>query len=875
MPGRGFTSIVSKIYAVALRCAPEHVRDYAAEMRVTFDAQANAAPTRRALAALLIRELFDLARTRLSTRSLSMTGLANLAPTFRQFRQAARSLMRRPAFALAAIVTLTVGTAATTTIFAIVDTVLLRPLPYPNADRLVTVFEASSAANAKTSLIAPVRIEDWNRMGRAFDGVAGQYFENVTDTSAADPERLQGRRVTPRYFSVFGAAPIAGRTFSAAEEQFNGPGAVVISEAMWERRYQRAAGAVGQHLTIGGVNFTIVGVMPTVFAADTDVWLPAQFSPFLLQMREARFLGGIARLKPGVTLPQAFDDLAGVQRTLGAQFPRTDKDWTVELRPLQEARVGGSRRTLWLVFSAVALLWLISVANMAGLMLVELKSRRREIAVRAAIGGSSAQIAGVVMHEVLLIAMTGTAFGAMTAAWLVTLVPATFATLPRLAELHFDARAAGFAFASGAAAALIFGLWPAIAMTRPKASGLAGAMGSGVRASAGRHAMQKSLVVAQAALSLLLVGSAALLGRTYVNLTRVDLGFQPAHVTTFHVGARWDEDRVRIGQFQETLLRGLQSMPGVSSAGFVNFLPLTSATLRYQVAISGITGPDQNGVMNAGSRMMSPDYLRTMQTPLVAGEWCPALTTDFKAPRHVMVNRAFAETFAPNQSLAGRDLRIVQNPNASFVISGVAENMMEDGAQASAAPYVYTCDAAGSWPDPEYVVRTDDPAGLSRNLRQLVKSLDPSRAVFAVRPLERVATRALDEPRLNAAMLGGFATAALLLAALGLYGLFTLLVSESAREIGLRLALGANPGRIVSDVCMSAGRLLIAGVVIGLMLTAAVQTLLRAALFGVSALDPATLAGATLILCTVSAVAIAIPAARAARVDPLTAMRSE
>jgi predicted permease len=876
MPGRRAVSIATTLYAFALRHAPEAVRDYAADMRATFEARARAAHGGRALIALFVRELADLIRARLSARSFSMRSVARLLPTFPQFRQAVRSLRRRPAFAIAAVATLSLGTAATTTIFAIVDTVLLRPLPYPDAGRLVTVHESSSSAKSKTSLIAPGRLEDWNRMSRAFDGIAGYYSESVTDTSVPDPERLQGLRVTPRFFAVFGAAPIAGRTFSDAEERFNGPGAAVISEGFWTRRFQRDPAAVGRRLTVGGSAFTIVGVMPATFGdAATDVWLPAQLPPGLMTVREARFLNGIGRMKAGVSIGQASDDLAGVQASLARQFPRTDANWTAELRALQAARVGDSGRTLWLVFAAVALLWLIGAANMAGLMLVELKRRGREIAIRAAIGGSSGQIAGVVLHEVFIIAVTGGTLGAAAAAWLVTLVPAAFTTMPRLAELHFEGRAAAFALASTAAAAVIFGLWPALAMSRTKAPGLARAMGSGVRASTGRHALQKTLVVAQTALGFLLVGAAALIGRTYLNLARVDVGFDASNVVTFQVGARWDEDRVRVGQFQEGLIRGLQAMPGVSAAGFVNFLPLGGATLRYQVTVSGVTGPEKNGAMTVGARMMSADYPRVMRARLLAGEWCPALKTDFQSPAHVLVNRAFVETFAPSQSLAGRDLRILQNPNAAFIISGVTENMIEDGPQASAAPYVYSCDSAGSWPDPQYVVRTDDAAGFGRALRGLVKSLDPGRAVFGLKPLERVAAAALDQPRLNAAILGGFALAALLLAALGLYGLFTLVVSEGTREIGVRLALGAEPARIVSEVCMSAGRLLVAGIAGGLVLTAGAQTLLRTALFGVSTLDPVTLAVTTIVLCAVSGVAIAVPAARAARVDPLIAMRAD
>jgi putative ABC transport system permease protein len=303
------------------------------------------------------------------------------------WRQAWRSLRHRPAFLTASVLTLAAGAGITTAVFSLVDTVLIKPLPYPDADRLVTLYESSPSAREKISLVAPGRLEDWHRLNRAFVALSGSYSENVTDTSDAEPERLEGRRVAPRFFTVYAMPPVVGRPFTDAEEQFNGPGAVVISEWFWSRRFNRNPAAIGRTLTIGGRAYQIVGVMPQTFtSAATDVWLPAQTWPGLMQVREARFLNGVGRLRPGVSLQEGARDLILIQEALAREFPKTDAGWSVEVGSLKDYRIGSSRRGLLLVFGAVASLWIIAVANVAGLTLVQVQRRSREMAIRAALG---------------------------------------------------------------------------------------------------------------------------------------------------------------------------------------------------------------------------------------------------------------------------------------------------------------------------------------------------------------------------------------------------------------------------------------------------------------------------------------------------------
>jgi putative ABC transport system permease protein len=787
--------------------------------------------------------------------------------------QASRVLVRRPLFLSASVLTIGAGVAITTALFSVVDRVLLQPLPFPDGGQLVSIYEARTSGQERTSLVAPVRLEDWNRLNRTFAAIAGSYSENVTDTSGGEPERLEGRRVSARFFKVFGMAPLYGRTFTDEEERFGGPTAAVISEALWTRRFARAPAVVGKTLTIGGRAYAIVGVMPREFtSAATDVWIPAQFNDWLLNARDARFLGGVGRMSPGVTLEQARADLARVQHALGGQYPKTDKDSAVEIRDLKEVRVGDYRRALVLLFGAVALLFVIAIANVAGLMLVQLHRRAGEFAIRRAIGASDRQIVTVVLLEAVLIAVAGCAAGAAASIWLTRAIATTFATVPRMVEVALDARALGFAAGASLLAVGAFGLIPALFAARREILPMLTPTGRSV--SGDRHRLQGALVVSQIALSMLLAGSAALLVRSYGAMTRVALGFETANVFTFHVGAAWDEDRKLVGQLQQQIRTGLQQLPGVQAAGFTNFLPAGGATLRYEVRVDGVAGPGEDGKLTVGTRSVSAGYLEALRVGLVAGEWCPDLQLGVTQGRSVIVNRRFVDLYGGGTSLVGRQLRLEQFPPSRIV--GVIGNVLEDGASAPVMPYIYMCVGAGWWPDPSYVVRAEgDPRTVIAAVRHLVRSLDPGRPVFGIKMLDEVIGDGLEQPRINARLLALFAAAALGLAALGMYGLLMLLVAERRRELGVRMALGASPLDLIRLVLTGASRLVVSGMAVGLVLTLAAGHAFRAMLFGVAPHDPRALFAGVLALMLVSVAAILIPARKAATVSPTEAMRGE
>ena len=872
--------LAARLHRALLWLVPSEVRrDYGAEMIATFEAAATDARRAGPLAVwrLLLHEIADLAWSRRANRPAGVT----LEPFERgeriqiwAWRQAWRSLARRPAFFAATVLTLAFGAGVTTAVFSLVDTVLVKPLPYPDADALVTVYELSPSTRERRSLVAPGRLQDWHRLNRSFVAISGTNTESLTDTSGQEPERLAGVRVAPRFFEVYGQQPIAGRLFTDDEERDTGPNAVVISERFWTRRFNRSPSAIGRALTIGGKGYPIVGVMPVSFTpAATDVWLPGKTNAWLLGQREARFLNGVGRLKPGITIEQAARDLTLVQEELARQFPKTDTGWSVEVRSLKDARIDSSRRGLLLVFASVGALWLIAVANIAGLTLVQVRRRARELAVRAALGASRGRAIALVWREGLIIGAIGAAVGVGVAIGLVRAIPTILTATPRMNELTLDWRGLSFTVVTTLLATVIVSVIPAIVGTRRELPQMM-AMGSrGV--AGGRYRFQQGLVVAQVALSVALVGSATLLLRSYYNLTIVDRGFDPGGVVTFHVAAGWSEDRYRVGLLQTQLLTRLGELPHVRAAGLTNFLPAPGGSLRYSVRVAGLTGPNADGTMTVGSRTVTEGYLRAIRAPLVAGSFCPPFRMDDKS-RTVMVNQRFLDVHAPNQNLVGRVLEMVQSGfGATYTITGILGTMAEDGPAVTPVPFAYVCSPPGWWPDPEYVVRSADARALARDLREIVNGIDSKRAIFGLRPLREAVDGAFDQPKLDAAILSSFASAALALAGIGLYSLFMLVVADRPREIAVRLAIGASPREMIRLVAAAAARLLAGGLVLGIVLTAAAHRILRGVLFGVTGFDTGALAASVAVIATVAMAAVAAPAIRAARVAPTDALRGD
>lgn len=790
---------------------------------------------------------------------------------------ALRFLLRRPGFTVTTLILLALGIGANSALFSIADTVLLKPLPYPRSQELVTVLEASPAKNRKEDLIAPARLEDWNRLNRTFTALAGRYTENVTDTSGAQPERLAGYRVTPGYFAVYETNPLLGRTFDAAEEKFGGPQAVVISYQLWSRRFNRAPGVIGKRLILGGEGYTIVGVMPKGFVSPAvDLWIPAALAPPLTQVRDARFLLGIGRLKPGVTPQQAQDDLARVQRVLGEEFPKTDKGWAALVTNRKDFLIGERGRSVWLLFGAVGLLLAIACANLAGLLLGQLYRREHEFAVRSSLGATRFQIIGTILREVGLLVVTGGVLGILLASWATELAAKIFASLPRMDELRLDWETLLFTLGVCLPTVVFVGLIPALQMSYSRLSGMLSRTSR--TATGGRNSFQRILLVAQLAITMVLLSGAGLLLRSFYELTHVNTGFNAEHVLTFHVGAEWSEDRAVIGRLQKTILSEMQRLPQVEAAGLTNFLPTDNATLRYPVAVEGIAGEGENNADLAGSRTVTAGYLHALEIPLLTGQTCPEFQARSDQPSKALVNRSFVQQFGRGQNLVGKYFTRPDFPStqAKTQIAGVIGDVREDNLRTPATPYVYNCAQGGGRPDPEYVVRTrGDVRRVTSALQTIVHNAAPNRAIFGVASLEDHVDQELAQSRLTAELLVALSFVALILAAVGLHSLINLMVTTKTREIGLRMAIGAERSQILMTILGDAGRLLSIGIAVGLIATFGLTRIIRSLLFGVEPADALTLVSVTALLFLVGLLAAFLPARRAASVSPVEALRLE
>jgi len=783
-------------------------------------------------------------------------------------RIALRGFRRRCATAAAVVATLAVCIGANSTIFSIVDAMLLKPLPYPEPDRLVAVFESNLRQRETEGLVAPVRVNEWLAATRTLAAIAGCYFENMTDTSAPLPERVEAMRVSPGFFGLFGTPPSIGRAFSAEEERLVAPVAV-ISDGFWARRFARDPNAIGRRLQLGERSYTIVGVMPASFQAPdatTEVWAPM---PPLTQSREARILTTFGRLQPGVSPGDASAELTRIQADLGRTYPQTDAGWGARAIPLKERQVGGVKRSLWLLFGAVALVLVAACGNVACLLLADATRREHEIAVRLALGSSRARVVGQLSVEGLLLAGVGAALGMLIATEGLDLVRAAAPNLPRLREAGLDARLVAFTIALAGVTTVLFSLAPALHATRVDVAGRLAQGGRGMIA--GRMGLQRVLVASQVALAVVLLTAAGLVVRSFDRLQRVSPGFSAANVLAFRISAQWSERPAAVAARQLRTLERLRAVPGVAAAAFSSVLPAGATFTPEEISVVG--QPAEKAGL-AERRAVSADYFRVLDVPVLQGESCREDPSRLQ-PSQVLVNRTFAQRFFDNASPIGHFFTsaTVRSTRPAEII-GVVGDVRERGLASAAGPMMYFCGLMPYWPDPRYLVRVEDPRRVSiAAIREAVREIEPARAVYAARPLEDFLADSIAQPRLNAILLSLFAWTTLLLAAMGLYGVLSQIVASRRREIGVRMALGARPARIVASVATHAAIVTAAGIGAGLAAAAAFARLMASVVFDIAPRDPLTFAAAPAVLAIVAAVAAIVPARRAATTDPMTALR--
>ncbi|HUI53597.1 MAG TPA: ABC transporter permease [Bryobacteraceae bacterium] len=804
------------------------------------------------------------------TREVDIHGWLESAT--RNVRYAPRALRKTPGFTVTVMLTLALGIGANSAVFSAINAVLLRPMPFPHGDQLMTL--AQVRPKVPGPFVAPVRLEDWNKLNSTFQAISGYYSQDDSELSGELPEKLRRAFVAPRFLQVWGIAPELGRGFTPQEEHFGGPAAVLISDRLWRRRFGGNPNAIGKALRLGGSLWPIIGVLPASFAfpeRDVDLWSSSPPDAPYAQNRENTWFNTIGRLKPRVTIEQARANLAIVQAALARQYPKPDAEITVHIAPLKDATVGGVKKSLWLLFGSVSLLLLIACTNIAALLLSRAAGRQHEISVRFSLGASRAAVAWQLFTEVLLLALAGAALGLIVAGGAAGVFRTLARQLPRLDEIRLDARIVLYSLACAVAATLLCGVLPAIRGTR---NNLARSLAQSGRAHVSRrNPVQLSLVGVQVALAVTLLAGAGLLLRSFQELGRVSPGFDPARVLTFHISSSWGEtvDYKAVNQRVRRVLDALQSLPGIEAVSTVYSLPGVPA--EYQVEVKTVEGrPETEPKMLAQARAVSPGYFATMRIPLLAGELC----RDDAAATTMMVNSSFANAYFPGGAAAGH--RLVQPSNPNLVpseITGIVGDARETGLDQAPVPTAYWCTGTNQ-PGTHFLARTHgEPMAMAETVRRKIHEIEPQRSVYDLTPLSEHISDAYSENRLRTVLLTFFAATAVLLACVGLYGTLSYLVNVRQREVGLRLALGAMRTQIVRQYLAQGLRVSVLGCAAGLALATLSARLLAGMLYGVSPSDPETLLDVVALVLAVSALASLLPAMRAARLEPMQVLREE
>jgi putative ABC transport system permease protein len=797
-------------------------------------------------------------------------------PGIATVKLALRMLAKSTSLSVTIVLTLALAIGANTAVFSAIYAILLRPLPFPEADQLVTLAQAAAQPNSRSvrTPIAPARLEDWNRLSSTFQAITGYYTEDVSETSGELPEKITRATVAHRFFQVWGISPVLGRAFVSEEEHLNGGNAVVISDRLWRRRFAADPQVLRKSLRLDGFSYRIVGVMPPSFLfpdRDVEVWSPTKIDFPMLPNRQLTWYSGVGRLKPGVTLDQARADLSAVQTHLGQIYPQPDSRIAPSMESLKESAIHGVRRSLWVVFGSVTLLLLLACANIASLLLARATQRTHEIAVRFSLGASRWSIVRQLLAEAFLLSLAGALVGLGVAALSSRAFRTLAAGLPRADEIRLDEMILLYCLVCASVATILCGLLPAMRASRLS---LAGRLATAGRTQvSGRNPLQWTLVGFQVALAVTLLTGAGLLLRSFQALGRVSPGFEPSHVLTLRISGNYGEtgNYKGLAQRMERTLDALREVPGVTAAAISISLPGVPIQFLPELKISGIDDPNRK--ITVYPRYVSDGYFATMQIPVLAGEGCQRSVLP-----QAVVNRAFADTYFSGSSAIGQHVSF-RNPNMyappPAEIRGIVGDTREQGLSREPVPTVYWCVTAGD-PVPAFLIRTAGrPMSVAETIRRKIREIEPRRSVFDVMPLEDHLGETLAENRLRTVLLTFFALTAVALACIGLYGTLSYFVSVRRREIGLRLALGAVRKQIVWQFVFQGLRVALLGCAAGLLLAGAFGRAISSFLFGISAGDAVTFAGVPLLALGTAVFSSLAPALRAARVEPMQVLRDE
>jgi putative ABC transport system permease protein len=803
---------------------------------------------------------------------------------WQDLRYGIRMLLKNPGFTLVAVLAIALGIGANTTIFSCVNALLLHPFSFDNQERLVMFWERVPEAGIRRGSVAPGNFADWRDQSQSFEEIAAINPRAFNLTEGDQPERVAGARVSPRFFAALNVKAQRGRTFTDEEGQVGHEQVALVKQSLWERRYASDPNLVGRQIMIDGIAYTVVGILPKDFnfpVNSSELWTPLAFDPKQQGERDSHYLQVIGRLKPGVTRAQAQGELDSISQRTQAQFPESNSGRFGFIEGLNESFTRGSRMYLNVLMGAVVFVLLIACANVANLLLVRSTSRQKEIAVRMALGGSRWRLIRQLLTESMVLAFLGACLGLLFSVWGLEFIrggipPGFTQFIPGWEKLSLDTSVLLFTLAITLLTGIVFGLAPALQATRLNLNESLKESGKNASSGSSRNRLRSLLVVAEVALSLVLLVGAGLLIRSFVQLMRSDLGVNTKNVLTMELALpriKYPEAQQRINFYQELVAR-VQHLPGVTEAAAVNFVPLGRNNSSSNFRIEGQPAPPSGKEPHADFRVVTDRYFQAVGTPIRQGR---AFTEADKqgSPLVVIINEQLARRYFPQGDAIGKRL-VIDEKDGPIEIVGIAGDVKDDDLDEEARLTVYRPFRQEAWWSMALVARTSsDPAQLAPAVRAELRAIDPEQPVYNIKTMEQVVDESISAKRLAMMMLGFFALGALLLASIGLYAVMSYAVTARVHEIGIRMALGAQPLDILKLIIRQGLILTAIGVGLGLLGAFLLTRAMTEILYGVNPTDPLTFGGISLLLSIVAFAACYIPARRATRVDPMVALRYE